>query len=449
MSRVQPTAAVAELPAVRERSVGATTGAGIPPATERSPAIQESIFENRNFRLVFAAALASKLGIQVSYIAMPLIAVLTLNASAGQVGLLSLLSTVAFLLIGLPAGAWVDHWDKRRVQVTADLVRAVLFGSVPIAWALHELTIWQLYIVVFISGIATVFFDVAAQSFLPHVVGRQSLVMANTRLVSMDAVNMIAGRSGGGFLVQLLTAPFAIAFNGLTFIWSALCLSRIKNVESRSASRSGAGLWREVAEGVRFVFGHPLLRPIALTGSLNNLSVQISTVVLPVLLTRQLGYSATTVGLFFATGGIGVFIGTFLARRMGGWLGYGRVMWLFGLATVPAKLFIPFVNHGLFLWLAALGWLLTTVQVGVNNVLQVSLRQRATPDGLLGRMNATMRFLLFGSLTVGSGIAALVGQFIGVRAALVVGVAGLVLVWLPPFLSPLRELRELPAHASG
>jgi predicted MFS family arabinose efflux permease len=407
------------------------------------------IFDNRNFRLVFTAAAASKFGIQVSYIAIPLLAVLTLNATPGQVGLLGVLSTVAFLAIGLPAGAWVDRLDKRGVQVAADLLRAVLFGSVPLAWALHALTIEQLYLVVCLSGVATVFFDVAAQSFLPHVVGRDNLVAANTRLVSIDAVNIIAGRSVGGFLVQLLTAPLAVAFNGLTFLWSAMCLTRLPKLESRAASRPRTGLAREVNEGIRFVFGHPLLRPIALTGTLNNLSVQISTVMLPVLLARDLGFSPTSVGFFLSTGGIGVFAGTLIARRMGARLGYGRVMWLIGLATVPAKLFIPLLQHGLLVWLAAFGWLLTTVQVGVNNVLQVSLRQRATPDRLLGRMNATMRFLLFGSLTVGAAIAGMVGEVAGARAALSVGVVGLMLVWLPPFLSPLRTLRELPEQVSA
>lgn len=407
------------------------------------------IFDNRNFRLVFAAAVASKFGIQVSYIAIPLLAVLTLNATAGQVGLLGVFSTVAFLAIGLPAGAWVDRLDKRRVQVAADLVRAALFGSVPLAWSMHALTMAQLYLVVGLSGVATVFFDVAAQSFLPHVVGRDRLVAANTRLVSIDAINIIGGRSVGGFLVQLLTAPLAVAFNGLTFLWSALCLTRVSNVESRPAHRSGAGLGREVNEGIRFVLGHPLLRPIALTGTLNNLSVQISTVMLPVLLAGTLGFSPSSVGLFLSTGGIGVFAGTLIARRLATRLGYGRVMWLFGVMTVPAKAFIPFLAHGLLAWLAALGWLLTTVQVGVNNVLQVSLRQRATPDHLLGRMNATMRFLLFGSLTIGAAVAGAVGEWIGPRAALSVGVAGLMLVWLPPYFSPLRTLRDLPEQVSA
>jgi MFS family permease len=409
----------------------------------------EKLFANRSFRLVFTAALGSKLGIQVSYIAIPLLAVLTLHATPGEVGLLGVLSTISFLIIGLPAGAWVDRLAKRRVQIVADLVRGVLIGSVPVAWLLHTVTIDQLYVVVLLSGGATVFFDVSAQSYLPHVVGRESLVAANTKLVSMDALNIVAGRSVGGFLVQILTAPLAVAFNAFTFFWSAFCLALIRKPETIEQRKPGRRLWHEVHDGLRFVFGHPLLRPIALTGALNNFSVQISVVMFPVLLTSVLGFSAAIVGLFLSTGGIGVFLGTLIARRIGVLVGYGRAMWLVGLVTVPFKLVIPFLDHGPLVWLGAFGWLTTTMQVGVNNVLQVSLRQRVTPNPMLGRMNATMRFLLFGALTVGSGIAGLVGQFAGVRIALAVGVLGLVLVWLPPLLSPLRTMRELPEQTSS
>lgn len=406
-----------------------------------------SVFANRDFRWVFTAAAVSKLGVQVSFVAVPLLAVLTLQASAGQVGLLGALSTVAFLVIGLPAGAWVDRLGRRGVMVTADLTRAVLLASVPLAWLLDLITIEQLYLVVLLVGCATVFFDVAAQSFLPHVVGRHNLVPANARLASIDAVNLVAGRSLGGYLVQLLSAPVAVAVNAFTFLWSASCLLRVRP-EPPSQRRARTALWRDVREGVQFVLANPLLRPIALTGALNNLSVQISVVVFPILLVRELGLSAGTLGLFLATGGVGVFIGSNVARRLGELWGYGRAMWILGLATVPVKLVIPLADRGPLLWLAALGWLLTTVQVGVNNVLQVSLRQRVTPNQLLGRMNATMRFLLYGSLSLGSVVAGVVGELVSVRAALTVGVIGLALVWLPVFFSPLRGMRRLPDPVS-
>jgi predicted MFS family arabinose efflux permease len=299
-------------------------------------------------------------------------------------------------------------------------------------------------VVVLLAGVATVFFEVAAQSYLPHVVGRPSLVAANARLGSMDAVNQVAGRSVGGYLVQVLTAPLAVAVNALTYLWSAFWLLRIDRPEPPPVRRPETHLVREVAEGLRFVFGHPLLRPIAIAGALTNFSVQVSVTMLPVVFVRELGLSPGVLGLYLAGGGLGVFLGTTAARRIGRRLGYGRAMWIIALGSAPLKLLIPLLDKGVMLWVAAAAWLLSTAQVGINNVLQVSLRQRATPDALLGRMNATMRFLLTGALAIGAAVAGLLGEHAGTRAALWVGAIGLALVWLPAFVSPLRNLRELP-----
>lgn len=422
--------------------MGATSGAGGAPATTAEP--PATILGNRDFRLVFAAAAASKLGTQVSYIAIPLLAVTHLDAGAGQVGLLGTFSTLAFLLVGLPAGAWVDRVRRRPVQVAADLARALLLGSIPVAWALDSLTLGHLYAVVLLAGVGTVFFDVAAQSYLPHVVGRGGLVEANSRLASVDAANQVAGRSVGGYLVQLLTAPVAIAVDATSYLWSAFCLGRIRRPEPLADRSDRRRLWGDVREGLRFVVGHPLLRPMAAAGALTNLSVQLNVTMLPVLFVRELDLSAGVLGLYLAGGGLGVLIGTSSARRVGRALGYGRAMWIVGLASAPLKLLIPLVDRGPMLWVAGFAWMLATLQVGLNNVLQVSLRQRITPDRLLGRMNATMRFLLTGAVAVGAALSGVLGEWGGPRAALWVGAAGLAVVWVPTYLSPLRSMRELP-----
>jgi MFS family permease len=401
---------------------GSTVATVDPAPAPSAPPDSASILRNRDFRLMFTAAAISTLGTQVSYLAVPLLAVLVLHAGAGEVGLLGTMATLPYLLVGLPAGAWVDRMRRGPVQITADLSRAVLFGSLPLASALHVLTIWQLYTVVLLGGTATVFFDVASQSYLPIVVGKQGLVAANSSLASLAAINQIAGRGAGGFLVQAVSAPFAIGLDAASYVWSALWLR----------------------EGLGFVFGHPLLRPIAVSGTLTNLSVQISVVMLPVVFVSDLHLSADILGLYLTSGGLGVFLGTSMARRIGGRLGNGRAMWIIGLTSAPLKVALPFIDRGPLLWLAALAWLTTTFQVGVNNVLQVSFRQRATPNELLGRMNATMRFLLTGSLSVGSGIAGLVGEYVGLRAVLWIGAIGLAFAWVPCFLSPLRNMRELP-----
>lgn len=397
-----------------------------------------SAFRVRAFRQVFAASAASTLGTQISYLAVPLLAVTALDASPGQVGALAALGTVAFLLIGLPAGAWTDRMRKRRLQVVADLVRAVLFGSVPVAWWLDALTIEQLYVVVLASGVATVFFDVANQSFLPHVVGRELLADANAKLVAMQAVNQVGGRSAGGYLVQLLTAPVAVAVNAVTYLWSALFLLRVRATEPKTERRPDAHLGREILEGTRFVLGHPLLRPLAVEGALTNMALQMIVTVLPVLFVRELGLPEYALGAFLAMAGAGVFLGSLAARPIARRLGEGRSMWLTGLCVAPAGFVLPFLDRGPMLWVAGGAYLLMTFKVGTDNVIKVTYRQRATATPLLGRMNATFRFLLTGSLAIGSVLSGVLGETVGVRAPLWAGAGVLAVSWLVVFCSPYR-----------
>lgn len=406
-----------------------------------------SLLRDHDFRMLFAGAVVSKVGTHIGYIALPLVAIEVLDASPGQVGLLGMLSTAAFLLIGLPAGAWVDRMRYRHVMIATDLTRTALLATVPVAAWLDVLTIGQLYAVVLLSGCATVLFDVAAQSCLPQLVGRDRLIRANAQLSGWDAALQVGGRGGGGFLVAALTAPVAVLANALGFLWSALCLTRIRVPQEKPDRDPRQNLVTEVAEGVRFVLGHVVLRPVALAGALTNLSVFTVTTMIPVLFRDELHLPVWTIGVFLSVGGIGVFLGAFAARRVGEWLGAGRVPWIFGLSTAPFAVAVPLLlTRDVWVWGAAGCWLLVTFRMGVDNVLMVSFRQRVTPDALLGRMNATMRFLFTGALAIGAGLAALIGEYASVRAALWTGAVGLSVAWLPVFFSPLRTMRELPSQ---
>ncbi|MEU6421909.1 MFS transporter [Streptomyces spiralis] len=403
---------------------------------------------NPGFRLLIGAVAVSKLGTTVSSLAIPLTAILALHSPAGQVGLLAMLSTLAFLLIGLPAGAWVDRIRKRPVMIAADLVRAVLLGSVPAAWLLDCLTIQQLYLVVLLVGVATVFFDVATLSQLPELVGRGHLTQANAHLVTVDALTQVGGRSAGGFLVALLSAPTAVVIDAASYLWSAILLLRVRRAEPQPRNRHDSRLGCEIREGLRFVFGNPTLRAVALAGALTNLSIQLCQTMLPVLFARELSLSEGVIGLFFAAGGLGVLLGSLSARRLARRFGAGRMLWLMGLAIAPFGVLLALADRGPALWLAGVAWLITTYKVGIDNVIKVSFRQSVTPDHLLGRMNATMRVLLTGSLAIGSALAGLLGELASVRTALWFGGAGLATVWVPVFFSPLRTQRELPGPTS-
>ncbi|MBZ6475088.1 MFS transporter [Streptomyces griseocarneus] len=417
-----------------------------------TPAL-ESPWRSRDFRTLFAAGAFSHLGTNIGYVAVPLLAVTALDASPGQAGALAALSTAAFLLIGLPAGAWVDRMPGRRVLVAADAARAALLVSVPVAWWLDVLSLPQLYAVVLLNGCATVFFDVGSQSILPELVGRERLVPANAAIVTLMAGAAIAGRGAGGFLVQLCTAPVALAGGAVAYLASALGLTGIGRrgapaaVRGAAAPAAGRRLRTEVAEGLRHVLGSRELCALALTGALGNLGAQMVNTMLPVLFVRELGLSAGALGLYWAAGGLGLLLGASCARRLAGRFGHGRVLGLAGLWFAPAGLAVALAGRGPWLWVAAAGWLITMTKTGIDNVLGVSLRQHLTPDSLLGRMNATFRFLLTGALAVGSALGGLIGEFAGVRTAMWVGAVCLTAAFLPVFRSPIRTLRELPAAA--
>ena len=403
-----------------------------------------SLFRDNDFRRLFAADSVSKVGTQISYLAIPLLAIHALHADAGQVGLLGAFGSLAFLVIGLPAGAWVERMRRRRVMVVADLVRAALMASVPIADLLGSLSMPQLYLVVLLVGVGTVFFDIASQSYVPQLVGRDHLLEANAKLSSVNAGAEVAGRSGGGFLVQLFTAPFAIVLNALTFLWSALCLGLIRKPETKPEPAADRHLGREVAEGVRFVFGHNVLRIISIETSWSNLCLRMIITMIPVLFVSELHLSDVWVGIFLAIGGGGVFFGSMFARRIRARVGYGRALPLIGALCGPFALLVPLTANGTLLWLSLAAWLVTTFKVGVDNVLKVSIRQRLCPDAMLSRMGATYRFMITGALAIGSIIAGVLAEATTVRTAVWIAAAGLAASWVLLFFSPVRRIRELP-----
>lgn len=404
----------------------------------------DSPWRVRGFRVLFTASTLSQLATNVSYVAVPLVAVAALDAGPGQVGALATLSTVAFLLIGLPAGAWVDRISHRRVLITADLCRALLFLSVPLAWWADSLTLIHLYAIVLLNGCATVFFDVGSQSVLPSLVDRRSLVQANADINTLIAAGNVAGRSAGGALVALLTAPVALAVSACSYLASALRLTSLRHTPPAPAPEKGPPLRAQIGEGLRHVFGKRELRALAITAALANLGSSVVNTMLPIWFVRELGLSSATLGLFWAAGGVGLLCGARCARPVAARLGYGRTLGVVGLCLAPAGLLVPLVGQGVWLYLAGTGWFLAMFKIGMDNVLGVSLRQRMTADRLLGRMNATFRFLLTGALAIGAALSGVLGELIGVQATLWVGGVFMATAFIPVFLSPVVKLRELP-----
>jgi len=405
-----------------------------------------SLFRHADFRRLWTADTVSQAGTAVTLIALPLVAIRTLHATPFQAGLLVTFEYLAFLLIGLPAGAWVDRMRRRPVMITGDLARAVLLASVPVAYWLDALTLPQLYAVAFGLSVFTAFFDVAYGSYLPHLVDDSQLVEANVKLEAARSTTQVGGPGIGGALVGLLTAPVALVVNTVTFVLSALFLWRIDRVEPVRESAPETSLKEDIAEGLRFVFGNRLLRSITLTAAISNLCGTIGASMLLVLLAGELHLSPFLCGLVFTAEAVGGLIGSLLVVRVADRIGQGQamcasvvlsgVLWLLALPMYQADW-----RFAIAVALQGLGW----VVFMTFKITGVAFRQQLCPKPLLGRMTATVRFVVWGAMPVGALIGGLLGESLGVRQAMWVGALGELLAVLPVLFSPLRGMRELPS----
>ncbi|MFE7774654.1 MFS transporter [Streptomyces sp. NPDC057445] len=399
-------------------------------------------------RQLLLAQSLSQLGFWLMSLAMPLLAATTLHGSPFEVSAVSASQTAAFLLVGLPAGAWVDRMRKRPVMIVTDLGRALVLGSVPVVWALDGLSIGYLCGVALATGVLTVFFDIADQSFLPHLVGPQELVPANAKLVGVEQVAAVSGPGAGGFVIQLAGAPLALMGTALGYLWSAVCLTFIKDHEPRPVRDRDARLHRDVADGVRYVVADRFLRPLVCCSTTMTFFWSMGYAMLLVLLAQDLAVPAGTIGLLFTFGSLGGLGATFVARRIIDALGDSTTVKLSVAVAAPFTLLSALAEPGWRLGLVSLSSFAFGAGLVLYNVAQVSFRQRSVPAALLGRVNATVRFCAWGARPLGALCGGAIAEIAGVRQAVWVGAAGtsLAVVWL--LLSPLRGLRSLPVDAA-
>ncbi|MGW4894820.1 MFS transporter [Kitasatospora sp. NPDC004240] len=408
----------------------------------------DRLLGHRDFRRLLSGAAVAQVGSQVTLVALPLVAVLELEAPPFQVGLLTAAETAAFLLVGLPAGAWVDRMRKLPVLIRADVVRCLAVGSIPPAAALGVLTMTQLYLVALVTGIATVFFDIAHQSFLPRLLPREHLVAGNGALETVRSTAQIAGPGVGGGLVQLLGAPLAIVADAIGYLGSVLLLIGIKDDEPRPEPVPGRSLRAEVGEGVGFVLRHPLLRVIAAATGTANLFGAVLMAVQTVFWVRVLDLSPGAIGVLLSVSALGGLAGALCAGRLAGRIGQARLIWLAPLVTAPFAVLWPLSGGGAGAVLFAVGSAVVLFGAVVYNIAQVSFRQSVCPPDLLGRMNATMRFLVWGTLPLGALLGGALADAAGPRTALWVCAAGTLLMPVPLLFSPLRGMRDLPSAPS-
>ena len=410
-----------------------------------------SLWRNGPFLRLWTGQTASSVGSQLGGLAIPVLAVSVLQATEFQVGLLTAVETAAFLLIGLPAGAWVDRWLKRRVMLIADLARAIVLASVPIMFFAGVLTIWQLIVVGAIVGVASVFFDVAYQSYLPVLVDLKQLGEGNSKLETTGQLARVTGPALAGALLAIVRPAVLIGLDAVTFLLSFIALSTIRDHEVPKPIADHRPLVTEIKEGMMFVVQEPLLRRIVLTTSTTNLFGMIAMTMIPVLVLRQLDISPAIYGFGLSLGAIGGLLGAMFSARIATLIGEGTAIpvsgVLAGVAIVGLALMPVFPNAAVPIFVGS--EFLYSFSVLVYNITQVTFRQRICPPRLLGRMNASIRFIVWGVMPIGAIASGLLSTAIGVELTIAIGAVGSVLACVFVLFSPLLGMRELPLQATS
>jgi MFS family permease len=430
---------------------------GAEPAPEElatSTPHRPSLWRQGDFMKLWTGQTISQFGDEITLLGVPLLATLVLGAGPLEMGILGVVRFLPWILFTLPAGVWVDRMRRRPILIGADIARAALLASIPLAFVGGFLTLVQVYVVAFLAGTLEVFFDVAYQSYLPSIVERDELVEGNSKLELSRAGSQVAGPTVAGFLIQAIGAPFAIAFDALSYLGAALFVGLIRREEAGPEPHDPAtgerpSMWQEARAGVGYVVSNRYLRSIAACTGTANLFSNISGAVLILYLVNEdaLDLNPGTIGIIFALGNLGVILGALTGGRLAKAIGIGPTIILSAALAGFAAFAVPLAPQDDPFWVLVAGGLVLGFGVVVYNVNQVGLRQAITPDRMLGRMNATMRLIVWGTIPIGALIGGILGTVYGLVPVLWVSAIGASLSFLPVLFSPVRNLREIPAQA--
>jgi MFS family permease len=411
--------------------------------------LKGKLWRDGEFLKLWGGQSISELGSQISQLALPTVAILLLGATPFQVGLLTALEFLAFPTLGLVAGVYADRLRRRPIMIACDLARMTALASVPVAFAFHVLAMPQLYVVALVTGVATVFFDVSYQSYLPALISRTDLVEGNTKLQVSGSVAQMAGPALAGFLIQLVGAARAVAVDAASFLFSVLSLWWIRRPEPspKPASDSGRqGFWTEMWEGIQFVFGNSTIWKIAGSTGTSNLGSNIIFAVYLIFAYRVLHLSPGLIGLVFAAGAVGGLLGALSASWIARRIGLGPTLFVTIVIGGLGYALVPLAQFGFAVPLLVAQQLIGNFANPVYNINQVSLRQAITPDRVQGRMNATVRTVIWGTIPIGALIGGAIGSVYGVLPAMYAGIAVSVVAGAWILIGPIR-LRGQPEPA--
>ena len=407
-----------------------------------------SLLKDREFAKMWAGETISVVGSQFSSVAIPILAVDVLGATTLQVGILNALSLLPFPLFGLLVGVWADRHLKRPTMIAADLGRMFFLGLIPLSALLFSVTMNLLYLVVFAVGTLQAFFDISYQAYLPHLVRSDQLVEGNSRLTTSRSAATVVGPSLAGIATGIVGAPMAILGDVLGYLGSAAFLSDIRRPETRPEPRQTKVL-RDIREGLHTVFGNRNLTSIALTTGTSNLFSNAFQVVSLILLLRVLGFTPFEYGVVLAFGGLGAVVASLVVMRFIKMVGVGNAIVAGAFVSGVPSILLYFADVGNAFAIAAAMFFVTLVGVETYNVAQVSYRQALVPLNLQGRMNASMRVLVWGPIPVGALLGGLLGTLVGAREGVLIAAIGGSLPFLWVLFSPIRQVKVIPERATS
>jgi MFS family permease len=410
-----------------------------------SPAhTRRGVLRDTDFRKLWAGMTVSKLGTSVASVTTPLIAVQVLDADAFSVSLLTAAAWLPWLLIGLPAGAWIDRVTRKPVMILSDLAAAALVISVPVAAGLGHLTMAHLLAVALLLGVATVFFTVAWTAYLPAMFDKDDLVGANSALQSTESASQVAGPAVGGLLITAVSAVAGLVVDAFTFLISAFSLWRIRRPERRPAATERQSLRSDIAQGARWLIKDRFLRNLTLYGASSNLWLTGINALTVVFLVREVGVSTTGVGLLMAAIALGGVAAATVTPRLVSGLGGARSLVACKVFGGVASLLVPLTQPGPGLTMFVLGMLGIAAGAIAGNVVSASFRQAYVPPGLLGRVLTSMQFVNFGAIPIGAVLGGAAAGLAGTRGAMWIMAIGYALSGLILVLGPFRGRRDLP-----
>ena len=405
-----------------------------------------SLWQHDDFRKLWVGQTVSELGTVVTRTAVPLVALLVLGAGPWELAVLVIVTSAGVLLVGLFAGAWVDRLRRRPLLIWDDFIRAGLLLSIPVAYGLGGLRMEQLYVVMFLESCLGALFDAAYPAYLPTLIGRDRLVEGNSRLAMSSSIAEIGGPGFAGALVQIVSAPFAVLVDAVSFVVSAVTLMMIRAPEPpRPAREATTRIVREIVEGLRVVRRHAIVFPLASRSVPAHVFGAFYGVLYSIYLLRELHLDPFLLGIVISAGGVGSLVGSLFASRVVNTLGIGRALVGTAIAASVIGVLTPIAQGPVALatLMVFLPQLIGDGLQTIEGVAERSLIQGVIPDRVLGRVNATLDVVSHGvGYPLGAVVAAFVAEQIGVRGAIAVGWAGMALSILLVAFSPVTGLRS-------